>query len=59
LGTIAGSFTLGAMLGAVLGRSLQHFAMVPAALWVASGAIYAFTAKEGTGTTIPPPASRR
>ena len=59
LGTIAGSFTVGAMLGAVLGHALQHLAMVPAALWVAGGATYAFAAREGTGTTIPPPASRR
>ena len=58
LGTIAGSFTVGAMLGAVLGRPLQHLAMIPAALWVTGGAIYAFAAKEGGGASIPPPASR-
>ncbi len=59
LGTIAGAFLLGAVLGSLAGVTLRHVAMVPPAAALLVGAVYAFRTREAPSLPPPSPASRR
>jgi uncharacterized membrane protein YoaK (UPF0700 family) len=60
LGTIAGAFFTGAVLGSLAGVSQRHVAMIPPSLALVAGAAYAFLSRESTASIPPPgPASRR
>jgi uncharacterized membrane protein YoaK (UPF0700 family) len=57
LATIAGSFTMGAVLGGAAGLGWKHLAMVLPGIALAGAAAYAF-ATPATGGSVPPPRSR-
>jgi uncharacterized membrane protein YoaK (UPF0700 family) len=59
LGTIAGAFTGGAVLGAVAATSFRHAAMIVASIAVAGASLHAFVSSRKDDGSIPPgPASR-
>jgi uncharacterized membrane protein YoaK (UPF0700 family) len=57
LGVIAGSFTLGAVLGSAAGAAYAHPAMLAPSAALAAGAAYAFAIRDASGS-VPPPRLR-